>query len=124
MQACSRTHAATGRGHDLDIADPGADLVSIARGFGAAASRVDRLEEVGDAVSAALAAARPALLDVQVAAPLIGCADPGRRAQSNVCSVSPDISYMRRTCRATPIRSAAAASPVKPPSIRSSFVTR
>jgi benzoylformate decarboxylase len=61
-----------GAGAGRDIADPSADLVSIARGFGAAASRVDRLPELGDAVRAALAAGRPALLDVQVAAPLIG----------------------------------------------------
>jgi len=56
----------------LDIADPGVDLVPIARGFGAAAVRVDRLAEVGDAVRAALATARPTLLDVQVAAPSVG----------------------------------------------------
>jgi benzoylformate decarboxylase len=53
----------------LDITGPSVDLVSIARGFGAAALRVDRLAEVGDAVREALAAARPTLLDVQVAAP-------------------------------------------------------
>jgi thiamine pyrophosphate-dependent acetolactate synthase large subunit-like protein len=47
-----------------------------------------------------------------------------RPVQSKVCSVSPDISYMRRICRATPIRSPAAASSVNPPSIRSSLVTR
>jgi benzoylformate decarboxylase len=56
----------------LDIADPGVDLVSIARGFGAAAIRVDRLPEVGEAVREALAAARPTMLEVQVAAPLTG----------------------------------------------------
>jgi benzoylformate decarboxylase len=59
-------------GAGLDIADPCADLVAVARGFGAAAVRVDRLPEVGDAVREALAAARPTVLDVQVAAPLIG----------------------------------------------------
>jgi benzoylformate decarboxylase len=56
----------------LDIADPGVDLVSIARGFGAAAIRVDRLPEVGEAVREALAAVRPTMLEVQVAAPLTG----------------------------------------------------
>jgi benzoylformate decarboxylase len=56
----------------LDIADPSVDLVAIARGFGADAIRVDRLPEVGDAVRAALAAARPTMLDVQVAAPSVG----------------------------------------------------
>src|SRR5205823_1846843 len=56
----------------LDIAGPGVDLVAMARGFGAAAVRVDRLAEVGDAVRAALAAAQPTLLDVQVAAPPVG----------------------------------------------------
>ena len=59
-------------GVGLDIADPSVDLVSVARGFGAAAIRVDRLPEVGDAVREALAAARPTVLDVQVAAPPTG----------------------------------------------------
>ncbi len=48
----------------LDIADPSVDLVAIARGFGADAIR--------DAVRAALAAARPTVLDVQVTAPPVG----------------------------------------------------
>ena len=56
----------------LDIAGPGVDLVSVARGFGAAAIRVQTLPEVGDAVRAALAAGRPTMLEVQVAAPLEG----------------------------------------------------
>jgi benzoylformate decarboxylase len=56
----------------MDITDPSVDLVSIAHGFGAAAIRVDRLPEVGDAVRDALATGRPTLLDVQVAAPLTG----------------------------------------------------
>lgn len=82
----------------------------------------------------AQATGRPSFLNVHAATGLGNAmgnlsnsrATGGRRpaAQSNVCSVSPDISYMRRTCRATPIRSAAAASPVNPPSIRSSLVTR
>jgi thiamine pyrophosphate-dependent acetolactate synthase large subunit-like protein len=56
----------------LDIADPGADLVSIARGFGADAIRVDRGPELGDAVRAALAAARPTMIEAQVTAPAVG----------------------------------------------------
>jgi benzoylformate decarboxylase len=56
----------------LDIAGPGVDLVSVAHGFGAAAVRVQSLPEVGDAVRAALAAGRPTMLEVQVAAPLEG----------------------------------------------------
>ncbi len=56
----------------LEITDPSVDLVSIARGFGAAAVRVDRLPDVGDAVRAALAAGRPALVELQVAAPPAG----------------------------------------------------
>ncbi len=56
----------------LDITGPAVDLVSIARGLGAAAIRLDRLPEVGDAVRAALAAARPTVLDVQVTAPAVG----------------------------------------------------
>jgi benzoylformate decarboxylase len=59
-------------GVGLDIADPGVDLMSVARGFGAAAIGVDSLPEVGDAVRAALASARPTLLEVQVAAPPMG----------------------------------------------------
>ena len=56
----------------LDIADPGADLVSIARGFGADVIRVDRGPELGDAVRAALAAARPTMIEAQVTAPAVG----------------------------------------------------
>jgi benzoylformate decarboxylase len=56
----------------LDIADPSVDLVPVARGFGADAIRVDRLPEVGDAVRAALAAARPTVIEVQVTAPPVG----------------------------------------------------
>jgi benzoylformate decarboxylase len=56
----------------LDIADPGVDLVPVARGFGADAIRVDRLPEIGDAVRAALAAARPTVIEVQVTAPPAG----------------------------------------------------
>ena len=54
----------------LDIASPGVDLPAVARGFGAAARRVERLPDVGDAVREALAAGRPSLLEVPVAAPL------------------------------------------------------
>ncbi len=56
----------------LDIAGPGVDLVSIARGFGADAIRVDRVPELGDAVRAALAAARPTVIEAQVSAPAVG----------------------------------------------------
>src|SRR5215470_9976044 len=56
----------------LDIADPGVDLVSVARGFGADAVRVDRVPEVADAVRAALAAGRPTVIEAQVTAPPVG----------------------------------------------------
>jgi benzoylformate decarboxylase len=56
----------------MHITDPSVDLVSVARGFGAAAIRVERLPEVGSAVREALAAARPTVLDLQVAAPPVG----------------------------------------------------
>ena len=56
----------------LDIAGPGVDLVSIARGFGADAIRVDRPPEMGDAVRAALAAARPTVIEAQVTTPAVG----------------------------------------------------
>ncbi len=56
----------------MHITEPCVDLAAIARGFGAAAVRVDRLAEAADAVRAALADGRPALLDVQVAAPPAG----------------------------------------------------
>ena len=56
----------------LDIADPSVDLVSVARGFGADAIRVGRPPEVGDAVRAALAAARPTVIEAQVTAPSVG----------------------------------------------------
>jgi thiamine pyrophosphate-dependent acetolactate synthase large subunit-like protein len=56
----------------LDIAGPGVDLVSVARGFGADAVRVDRVPEVADAVRAALAAARPTVIEAQVTAPPMG----------------------------------------------------
>jgi isochorismate hydrolase len=47
-----------------------------------------------------------------------------RSGHSSVCSVSPEISYMRRISSATPILRAAAASSANSPSIRSSLVTR
>jgi len=56
----------------LDIADPGVDLVSVARGFGAGAVRVDNVPELGEAVRAALAAARPTVIEAQVTAPPVG----------------------------------------------------
>jgi len=56
----------------LDIADPSVDVVAVARGFGADAIQVDRLPNVADAVQAALATARPTVLDVQVTAPAAG----------------------------------------------------
>jgi benzoylformate decarboxylase len=56
----------------LDIAGPGVDLVSVARGFGADAIRVDRVPALGDAVRAALAAARPTVIEAQVTAPPVG----------------------------------------------------
>jgi thiamine pyrophosphate-dependent acetolactate synthase large subunit-like protein len=56
-------------GTELAIADPSVDPVTLARGFGAQASRVDGLIHVGPAVRAAIAARRPALIDVPVAAP-------------------------------------------------------
>ena len=56
----------------LDIADPGVDLVSVARGFGAGAVRVDRVPELGDAIRAALAAGRPSVIEAQVTAPPVG----------------------------------------------------
>ena len=56
----------------MHITDPSVDLVSVARGFGAAAFRVGSLPEIGAAVQAALAAALPTVLDVQVAAPPVG----------------------------------------------------
>ena len=56
----------------LDIAGPGVDLVSVARGFGAGAFRVDSVPELGDAIRAALAAARPTVIEAQVTAPPVG----------------------------------------------------
>jgi thiamine pyrophosphate-dependent acetolactate synthase large subunit-like protein len=46
--------------------------VSVARGLGADAVRVDRPPEVGDAVRAALATARPTVIEAQVTAPPVG----------------------------------------------------
>jgi thiamine pyrophosphate-dependent acetolactate synthase large subunit-like protein len=46
--------------------------VSVARGFGADAIRVDRVPALGDAVRAALAAARPTVIEAQVTAPPVG----------------------------------------------------
>jgi benzoylformate decarboxylase len=56
----------------LDIAGPGVDLMSVARGFGAGAVRVDNVPELRDAIRAALAAARPAVIEAQVTAPPVG----------------------------------------------------
>jgi benzoylformate decarboxylase len=53
----------------MDIAGPDVDLLAVAEGFGAAAVRVGKLSDVGDAVSAALSARRPFLVEIPVSAP-------------------------------------------------------
>lgn len=57
-------------GTGLGIEDPQVDPLLVARGFGARASRIDSLADVGEAVRSALAAGGPTLIEVPVAAPL------------------------------------------------------
>jgi thiamine pyrophosphate-dependent acetolactate synthase large subunit-like protein len=69
-------HTATGLGNAMGnlslVFPPAHPLWAGARGFGADAIRVEHLPEVGDAARAALAAARPTVLDIQVTAPPAG----------------------------------------------------
>ncbi|MGH9302860.1 MAG: thiamine pyrophosphate-dependent enzyme, partial [Acidimicrobiales bacterium] len=53
----------------LDVVDPCVDLVEIAHGFGAGAFRIERLQDVGDAVREALESGGPVLLDLSVSSP-------------------------------------------------------
>jgi len=52
-----------------EIAAPAVDLVAVAEGFGASAVRVRALDDVGEAVSGALSARRPFLVEISVSAP-------------------------------------------------------
>lgn len=61
-----------------EIEAPSVDLVAVAKGFGASAVRVTELDDVGDAVSAALGARRPFLLDISVSAPSEAGGQPSR----------------------------------------------
>lgn len=63
---------ASARDVGVDISDPSVDLVSLARGFGVKAFRVDDVADVGDHVREALASGQPCLLDVPVSAPPAG----------------------------------------------------
>ncbi len=51
----------------MELADPAPDYVSLARGFGVEAARIEQPEAVGPAVREAFASGRPWLLDVVVA---------------------------------------------------------
>jgi benzoylformate decarboxylase len=72
MRGPSRPDAPDAPRVGLDIADPGVNLVSVARGFGAGASSVHSVPELRDAIRAALAAARPTVIEAQVTAPAVG----------------------------------------------------
>jgi benzoylformate decarboxylase len=50
----------------MDLTDPEMDFVAIAQGFGVQAQRIERPEQVGPALKAALASGKPVLLDVMV----------------------------------------------------------
>jgi benzoylformate decarboxylase len=45
---------------------PGIDLVALAQGYGCAAVRIEKAQDLAQALSSALAAQRPTLLDVIV----------------------------------------------------------
>ncbi len=60
-----RGHAAqVGRYVGMDLMDPPIDFVGLARSFGLRAERVDKLPDVSRALSAALAAPEPSLIEV------------------------------------------------------------
>jgi benzoylformate decarboxylase len=52
----------------MDVVDPAVDYVALARSMGVDAHVVSRAGDVGDAVKAALAAGRPSLIEIPVAA--------------------------------------------------------
>jgi benzoylformate decarboxylase len=53
-----------------DLVDPPLDFVTIARGFGVDAQRVERPADVGPAFRDAIAARRPALIDLAISGQL------------------------------------------------------
>lgn len=72
LAAMGGRSAQTGSYVGMGIDDPEVDLVAMAAGFGAEAVRVDRLEDVGPAVSRALETGGPAVVELRVAAPPVG----------------------------------------------------
>jgi benzoylformate decarboxylase len=61
--------ARTDRFVAMDIADPPIDYHSLARAMGVDAMLVEKADDVADAVTKALAARRPYLLELPIAAP-------------------------------------------------------
>ncbi len=69
LRGMGRDSVQAGRMVAMDIDDPPVDFVGLARSMGVDATLVEKAGDVGDAVSAALEAGRPHLLELPIAAP-------------------------------------------------------
>ena len=67
----------------MDIDDPPVDFVGLARSMGVDATLVEKADDVGDAVAAALEAGRPHLLEMPIAAPVTDA-----HASASTCGAS------------------------------------
>jgi benzoylformate decarboxylase len=69
LRGMGRDSVQSGRMVAMDIDDPPVDFVGLARSMGVDATLVEKADDVGDAVAAALEAGRPHLLELPIAAP-------------------------------------------------------
>jgi benzoylformate decarboxylase len=67
LQYMKGSAAATGEFVGMDLSPPTVDFVAISRALGVEASRVQRSNEIGDAVRAALESGAPSLIEVRLA---------------------------------------------------------
>jgi benzoylformate decarboxylase len=69
LRGMGRDSVRSGRMVAMDIDEPPVDFVGLARSMGVDATLVEKADDVGDAVAAALEAGRPHLLELPIAAP-------------------------------------------------------
>ena len=69
LRGMGRDSVQSGRMVAMDIDEPPVDFVGLARSMGVDATLVEKADDVGDAVAAALEAGRPHLLELPIAAP-------------------------------------------------------
>ena len=69
LRGMGRDSVRSGRMVAMDIDEPPVDFVGLARSMGVDATFVEKADDVGDAVAAALEAGRPHLLELPIAAP-------------------------------------------------------